>query len=62
MTALATGNTSFHMVAAAPSGSADAYKACTTYLSLHREQRQKKLTADSHTHRIVTERSGNQRR
>ena len=57
------------MVAAAPSGSAGAtsgaggvYKACTTYLSLHREQRPKKLTADSHTHRIVTERSGDQRR
>ena len=50
------------MVAAAPSGSADAYKACTTYLSLHREQRPKKLTADSHTHRIVTERSGGDQR
>ena len=37
-------------------------KACTTQLSLHRGAAPMKLTADSHTHRIVTERDGDQRR
>ena len=50
------------MVAAAPSGSESVDKACTTQLSLHRGAAPMKLTADSHTHRIVTERNGDQRR
>ena len=50
------------MVAAAPSGSESVDKACTTQLSLHRGAAPMKLTADSHTHRIVTERDGDQRR
>ena len=49
------------MVAAAPSGSESVDKACTTQLSLHRGAAPMKLTADSHTHRIVTERDGDQR-
>ena len=44
------------MVAAAPSGSESVDKACTTQLGLHRGAAPMKLTADSHTHRIVTER------
>ena len=48
MTALSQESTSFHMVAAAPSGSESVDKACTTQLSLHRGAAPMKLTADSH--------------
>ena len=62
MTALTAESTSFHMVAATLSGSAAAYKAYSTQVSLHPESSRRRVTADSHTHRIVTARVGDRRR